>query len=348
MTKRNVNQILINEIVGPDRRAKMFLRTSPAAFQSRLTYALLTASMSSAPNEKKYLNVSFREKEKAKSLGARWDPVAKLWHDPSPGGSEQLSMWRFDGDLDRGKQGTANSDAERGNLEIKLRRYLDVPFEEHTEARKLGARWDTAMRQWYDPTGINSLLDRWNQKATEISELKGEDRTFGGNGLFVDLVPSSCWFTNVRYCVHPADWDRLRRHIYSRAGGRCECCAAAAPLEAHERWDYDAARRVQRLARLVALCRPCHEATHMGLAELRGRADAAKGHLRRVAGLSAAEAAAHVDNAFRVWAQRSQVAWELDLSVITDSGVRIVRPVARDRRPAIAEDLLAAREDTPG
>jgi hypothetical protein len=38
---------------------------------------------------------------------------------------------------------------------------------------------------------------------------EGEDRTFG-SGLFVDLVPWSCWFTNVRSCVDPHDCDRTR------------------------------------------------------------------------------------------------------------------------------------------
>jgi len=34
--------------------------------------------------------------------------------------------------------------------------------------------------------------------------LPGENRTFG-DGLFVDLIPASCWFTNVRTCLSPAD-----------------------------------------------------------------------------------------------------------------------------------------------
>ena len=51
--------------------------------------------------------------------------------------------------------------------------------------------------------------------------LPGEDRNFGP-GLFVDLVPSSCWFSNVRSCVDQRDWERLRRMITNRADQRCE------------------------------------------------------------------------------------------------------------------------------
>jgi hypothetical protein len=43
--------------------------------------------------------------------------------------------------------------------------------------------------------------------------LLGEDRSFGA-GLFVDLIPQTSWFTNVRAAVDPADWDQLRLMVY--------------------------------------------------------------------------------------------------------------------------------------
>jgi hypothetical protein len=76
----------------------------------------------------------------------------------------------------------------------------------------------------------------------------------------VDLIPDSCWFTNVRSCVNQRDWDRLRRMVYRRAKDRCEVCGAGRDpdvdkwLEAHERWEYDEATRTQRLRRIVCLC----------------------------------------------------------------------------------------------
>ena len=32
-----------------------------------------------------------------------------------------------------------------------------------------------------------------------------EDMPFGNSELYVDLIPKSGWFTNVRYCVKPED-----------------------------------------------------------------------------------------------------------------------------------------------
>ena len=55
----------------------------------------------------------------------------------------------------------------------------------------------------------------------EIKEIIGEDRDFGGNELFIDLVPRSCWFTSIRSSIVKSDWDRLRKYIFSRAGNKC-------------------------------------------------------------------------------------------------------------------------------
>jgi len=102
-------------------------------------------------------------------------------------------------------------------------------------------RWDPNARRWYGPQPPTTGLDRWTGLPGVPDLLPGEDRAFG-SGLFVDMIPRSCWFTNVRACVTPNDWERLARMVYSRAGHRCEACgagldrAAGRRMEAHERW----------------------------------------------------------------------------------------------------------------
>jgi hypothetical protein len=78
--------------------------------------------------------------------------------------------------------------------------WLDVPFAEKDQAKALGARWDPQARRWYATQVTMARLERWAALPDIPTTLPGEDRTFGG-GLFVDLVPPSCWFTNVRSCV---------------------------------------------------------------------------------------------------------------------------------------------------
>jgi hypothetical protein len=161
--------------------------------------------------------------------------------------------------------------------------------------------------------------------------LKGEDRSFGGNDLFVDLIPSTSFFRNVRSCVRNCDWDILRKKVYERVDNKCECChynpankeALNGSLEAHERWSYNKSTGVQKLMRLIALCKKCHLATHIGLADLRGLGDMARLHLMKVNDMGEKDVKEHCERASRIWSERSDQDWALDLSIITDSGFRL-------------------------
>jgi hypothetical protein len=228
--------------------------------------------------------------------------------------------------------------------------WLDVPFAEKDEAKELGARWSPDAKRWFAPRPGMTRLERWAALPDVPDLLPGEDRTLG-SGLFVDLVPATCWFTNVRSCVSPKDWERLRRMITRRAGMRCEICGATEDrqtrrwLEAHERWVYDPATGTQRLARLICLCTDCHVVTHFGFAQVRGLEEAAYLHLMSVTGMTRSEALVHVYEAFALWEARSDRTWELDLSMLTDAGVTVQRPPAAGQRPAAAQAAFAATDD---
>src|SRR5262249_44886299 len=161
-----------------------------------------------------------------------------------------------------------------------------------------------------------------------------------GQGLFVDLVPSTCWFTNVRSCVAEVDWERLRRMVVGRAAHRCEACGRGEDrpsrlwLEVHERWTYQEPSRVQALRRLVWLCTACHTSTHYGLAQLRGKEAEALAHLCSVTGMTMPAAEAHVDAAFALWEERSRVEWTLDLRILTNARITLAPPPsAAERSP---------------
>jgi hypothetical protein len=223
--------------------------------------------------------------------------------------------------------------------------WLDVPYQEKDQAKALGARWDPAAKRWYAPRAGIGGLQRWEASPDVATLLPSEDRSFG-SGLFVDLVPSSCWFTNVRSCVDQRDWERLRRMVLQRADNRCEACGRgeARPeqrwLEVHERWSYDDRARVQALRRLICLCTDCHRTTHFGLAQVRGLAQQALTHLMTVTGMSRPQADEHVRTAFRLWEQRSRTTWVLDLAMLTDAGVTVMPPPEAARRAVVAEQTL--------
>lgn len=234
--------------------------------------------------------------------------------------------------------------------------WLDVPFADKDAAKALGARWDPKRRRWYDPRPDRSSgLGRWAARPPVPELLPGEDRSFG-SGLFVDPVPSSCWFTNVRSCVDQSDWERLRRMILGRAGWRCEACGCGEDrevsrwLEAHERWAYDERGGVQALRRLICLCSDCHRTTHYGLAQVQGREAEVFAHFCAVTGMTSRAARAHVAEATALWQARSARTWSLDLSVLTGAGITVVRspPTARERPAAATIGLRAATEpDVP-
>jgi hypothetical protein len=144
--------------------------------------------------------------------------------------------------------------------------------------------------------------------------------------LTVELVPSTCWFSNLRSELSKEEWDRLRRATYERAGQHCEVCGqkgSAHPVECHEVWEYDDKQHVQRLAGLVALCPACHESKHMGYASSTGRSGQARAHLARVNGWSMDSVELYLEAEFEQWSIRSQHEWTLDLSWLEQFGIEI-------------------------
>jgi len=239
-------------------------------------------------------------------------------------------------------------------IDPRERVYLQVAYAEKDEAKRLGAHWDPARTSWYVLATNALAMTRWpiSETVHPASDsgpsnlqdaLPDEDRTFGGSSLFVDLIPKTCWFTNVRSAVIPSDWDRLRHRIYARAGQLCEVCGAHGRLEAHERWHYDPATYIQTLRRLIALCADCHTATHFGLAQIRGLEEDALAHLQGVNQWTAHQTQAHVQQSFATWEERNRFTWTLELSMITRAGFSLKIPGAA-QRAAIAQEVLDAHD----
>lgn len=153
----------------------------------------------------------------------------------------------------------------------RTRAWLNVPFSEKDQAKAHGARWDPGAKRWnYGSDHPTTGLQRWTALPDVPDLLPGEDRSFV-SGLFVDMNPRTCWFTNVRTCDSPQDWERLCRRILGRAGHRCGTCGATEDrdarrwLETQERWSYDDRIGLQTLRRLICLCSPRHLVTHIGM-----------------------------------------------------------------------------------
>lgn len=135
--------------------------------------------------------------------------------------------------------------------------------------------------------------------------------------LNFELVPDSCWYSNLRSELPAGAWDIIRKKAYAGAGGKCMICGApTARLEAHEQWEYDDENGVQRLKNIVAVCRPCHEVIHIGRTCLLGREKEASAHFMKVNDCSYADYRAALGAANEKHRERSKKEWELDISAI--------------------------------
>lgn len=145
--------------------------------------------------------------------------------------------------------------------------------------------------------------------------------------LTIELVPKTCWFSNLRSILEKKDWDFLRKKTYQSANFCCEICGGKGckwPVECHEIWEYDDIHNIQRLKGLIALCPDCHEVKHIGYANTQGRGERAIKHLSVVNNWSLVYARDYVVRSFKVWLARSERIWQLDLSYLEQFNISIV------------------------
>jgi len=153
--------------------------------------------------------------------------------------------------------------------------------------------------------------------------------------LTIELVPRGSWRCNLRAVLTQAQWNRVRRQAYRRAGYLCEICDGRGerhPVEAHEQWGYDEMHQVQRLAGVIALCPACHEVKHFGRACAKGRGEVAARHIEQVNGWTRPMTEAYVEACMEEWARRSRLLWTIDISYLS-------RYLARDELVALDRRL---------
>ena len=144
--------------------------------------------------------------------------------------------------------------------------------------------------------------------------------------LIVELVPRSCFFSNLRSNLTRKDWEKLRHLAITSARNRCEICGSTGnghSLECHEIWHYDDDENIQTLTGLVALCKACHRAKHMALARHKGWEDVAEAHMMRVNQWDRRTLELYLEEAFMIFERRSEQEWGLDISLLESFDVVI-------------------------
>jgi hypothetical protein len=141
--------------------------------------------------------------------------------------------------------------------------------------------------------------------------------------LQIELVPASCFWSNVRNNIEVNQWDQIRKRVYKKANHMCEICGGKGkyhPVECHEVWLYDYSSMTQKLDFFQALCPFCHEVKHIGLAGIRGTGKRAFNHFASFNGLDEVTAGKIEDAVFRQWEIRSDLYWKLDIKHLKEWG----------------------------
>ena len=152
--------------------------------------------------------------------------------------------------------------------------------------------------------------------------------------LEIDLVPSSCWYSNVRSNVSSSQWNKIRKKVYSKFNFTCAVCKRPRLKrpEAHEIFEYDDETSIQRLKEIICICSSCHMSKHYGLSQIRGKETEVQKHMMKVNSCTKSEIQKHVRKSFKVWEKRSQKDWNLDLTYLRDEyGIEICLMKRKDR-----------------
>jgi hypothetical protein len=141
--------------------------------------------------------------------------------------------------------------------------------------------------------------------------------------LVIELVPSTCWYTNVRSNVSNKEWDILRKMSYLKADNKCEICKDNGlnqgfkhRVECHEVWEYNDVDKIQKLISLISLCPRCHQVKHIGLSKLKGFYNQCIKHLCVVNDITENIAIEHIEKSFKVYENRSRFRWKIDISYL--------------------------------
>ena len=92
---------------------------------------------------KNYISVSYSHKDEVKKLGAKWDKDEKKWYyedDISDENKQAINLIEL-------------SCAENKELppiiEESEKKYINIPYKNKDQAKKLGCRWDPNLKSWY-------------------------------------------------------------------------------------------------------------------------------------------------------------------------------------------------------
>jgi|UniRef100_A0A6C0JV22 ribonuclease HI len=109
-------------------------------------------------DKKKFINISFGNKDMAKELGAKWDKNKKSWYYDDKISEENINKLK---DLE-----SNNSNCIRTDVSNDKKNYIKISFAKKNLAKSYGAKWDPITKSWYYLDNLDS------EKITKLKELQ--------------------------------------------------------------------------------------------------------------------------------------------------------------------------------
>ncbi len=134
--------------------------------------------------------------------------------------------------------------------------------------------------------------------------------------LNFELVPDSCWYSNLRSILSKEQWDFIKKDAKNKANGKCTLCGRKTNmLDAHEVWSYDEDNAIQKLEDVIAVCKDCHSVIHIGFTQLKGNIERAEDHYMKVNKCTYTQMKKALGAANEEHQRRNKIAeWQLDLT----------------------------------
>lgn len=93
------------------------------------------------------------------------------------------------------------------NIEKNQVFFLNVTYGEHEKLKEMGAMWDKEYNKWYVPIDVDkNLFSQWFGTSKDFLTKSTLEHPL----LYVDLVPSTTWYSNLCKFLKKKDWDLVK------------------------------------------------------------------------------------------------------------------------------------------
>ena len=238
--------------------------------------------------------------------------------------------------------------------------YIYVTYEQKDIAKSLGARWDPNKKLWYAPDNtFKELLDTFSplesksetkpspkvkitiNKQSNYIKFIGENTSFREGELYIDLIPKNTKFS-LYHNVSKEDYYKIKDTLTKRTGLKCEICQSMEEknnLHLCERFSYNIQTKIQKLEIIHVLCNNCFITTR-----LRDKIIALE-HLQEIFGITKDEAKKLIYNAFELWKERCNIQWNLDVSLLINSGITMRNNLEKEEREDKSKSTILESND---